>query len=430
MTYLTLETIATQAEIDSEPLRDNFTAIENLLNGTTALDVEINGSVTATSFVGDGSGITGITVTGTGVPYNYLGTSVTDATISTGTTINGEYEYNNLTLSGTTALTVGDSGWAIIRVKGTLTIDGTITVNGKGKNVQTPSFIHQFITNTETGSWSSLKSTGANAVNIYTPNAVVPGGTGGDGGGGNYYTNAPQTPTIGGKGSKSIVGSYGFGNVSTTVTDNLKNAVKAMSLVVMGGVGGWGGGGGGALLSAGSSWGGAGSANGGLANAGGGSNPGTGGVGYASGGAGGACYGVALGKVGGDGSQTISYGGGSVLIVCNVLKVLSGSLSIDCSGLDGVAGGNAPTVSAGARGGGGGGGSGGGGGGMAVFYTYSLYSGTNISSVTVTANGGAGGAGGTGGINTSEPAHEYDGVDGSAGSAGVNGYALKTVAGA
>lgn len=57
MAFLTLETIATQDTIDSAPLRSNFDDIVNLLNGTTALNVSINGTLDAVTYTQSGQSL-------------------------------------------------------------------------------------------------------------------------------------------------------------------------------------------------------------------------------------------------------------------------------------------------------------------------------------------------------------------------------------
>lgn len=294
-------------------------------------------------------------------------------------------QYTSLKLNAGHTLTVDKRcRGLIIKVRGNVTIDGTIDLSGKAANVKPDS-----------GSLAlSLKAL------TYTLPIGGGGGAGGKGGG-----------TYGGAGGAAGVGAW------------------------YGGSRGGGGGGGASASSYGeNSYDGPGYAGGasnpGYAGAAGGPGAGSNGSGgaggrapqYVPGSAGAGGSSVNGGGAGGGGGASIGNGaagadgtnwGGGLLII-----IASGDVSIGANGIvranggNGAAGGEGGSSIGGdyAAPGGGGGGGGGAGGGIVAIYHAGAYA----NGGTVQANGGAGGNGGTTGTGGS-------GIDGAAGSSGSIG---------
>lgn len=410
-------------------ITDRIDNLENGMNGDETLSSVDIGGTSKISGSGVSVDVGSLKVLGSEItsptPWSYLGTgTLGDVSITSNATISGEYEYNNLTLSGTTTLTLRKSGYTIIRVKGTLEINGTIVINGNSKAPL--SYASSYIAATGNG-----QGNGASTINIsetyFTSRypIISCGGKGGDGGSGSGAYGG--TGRAGGTGWKTSGMSFGYGiktsddNPSPTAYEI--NYIKKFSSVAFGGLGGVGGGGGGGGFSSSSIFGNGGSS---LFGSGGPKDSGAtsrrdASAGYAGGGGGGCC-GTTPNNGPTDGSGTIGSGGGCVIFVCNILKITSGTLTINCNGGNGGAGGNgAGGADCGC--GGGGGGAGGGGGGLIIF-GYETVSSGNISSVTCTATGGSGGSGGSGGVASGGPA---SGGAGGAGASGSAGWWEKTV---
>jgi len=279
-------------------------------------------------------------------------------TINNAAGVDGSMQYNNLTINATKSLTSTSGSTLVIKVKNTLTVAGTIHMDGKA-------------------------STGSNA-----------GGTGGDGGSGGNSSGSDGTAAtelgvrsfginaaggaggLGGDGGDESAclpggsGAVGSGVETNVFVDNrIQSAYSVISSLPVA----YGGGGG---------------AGGGAGGGGKGSYSGTSGTGGAGG-------------LGGD-------GGGTLIIIADTITINSGGL-ISANGGTGAVGGTGGAGSGSNVRGGGGGGSGGGGAGGLVILVYKTL--TNNGSVTVT-----GGAGGTIGSGTNGGTN---GTAGSSGSAGV-----------
>ena len=322
-------------------------------SGTTPTDSLFIGTATT-----DGSGVTAVgtidVVTQHGLlkrdAYYFGDGHDGDVTISSNTTLTEFKEYNNLTINSGVTLS-GDR--IIIQATGTVTVNGTISVNGGGgSGAGGGGGGAGGVGNGGNGSSGGSPANGNQGYGINSS-----GGSGGNGGNGSGGYN----------GQSGGGGGTGSGVNSVTFIDYKIDSVRsATSLpIAFGGGGGAGAGGGG----------------------GGGYD---GGMQPTSGGAGGA------GGGGGD-------GGGSILIIAKTINIASGGVisSNGDNGGNGSAGGNGGTgISGGNGAGGGAGGGGGGAGGMIMLIYQENY--TNNGSMTVTGgSGGTGSSGGSGGTSTS-----------------------------
>lgn len=289
-----------------------------------------------------------------------------DVTISSNTSNSTVKSYNNLTINAGQTLTFdGTKKKQIIRVKGTLTVSGTIEVNEQGGNKgggQAGGGAG------DSGSSSQYGGGGGNGGNADPPyNADIAGAAGGSASTGG--TNSSGQVNSGG-------GSGGTGNTTspqiTAGLQNFSNWEDARDLLfsqelIYGSGGGGGAGGGG----------------------GGGNGSGAGGS-------------------GGNGGN----GGGCLYIQAKTIIINSGGV-ISSNGANGSNGSNGSNGASHTGGGsGGGGGAGGSGGFIGIIYETI----TNNGSITV--NGGTGGTGGTkgnGGANASNGSNGGTGGNGTAG---------------
>lgn len=317
----------------------------------------------------------------TDITYEFGTGADGNATISSTGALTSNKDYNNLTINS--GVSLSSSGY-IIRVKGTLTLNGKIRANGGN------------------GSAGSTGTAGAGCAapnwpgSLPSPKAGIAGGAGGDGGGNNSPGSAGTiggtgTAETAGLGSSGLIGaaggvgttqgpqaggSGGLGGPAGTLSGPGTNAIFALAALrplvnpltprSLGGSAGSGGGGGGG---------------------GGGMN------GIGSGGNGG----------GGGGS---GCNGGNIDVAA---KIITGSGKIETKGGNGGQGGTGGNGTASNGGGGGGGGSGGQGGTINLIYNdKSGFTGS------LDVSGGSAGAAGTAGTN---------GTNGSAGNAGATGQA-------
>lgn len=267
---------------------------------------------------------------------------------------NGILYTTDYTLQSGTTMTV-TTGWCVIFSQGTVTIDGTFDLSGEGGSGGA-------------GGTDNVDANGGNGNGGGSGGAAsfIPDGAGGSGGTGG------DSVRLGGDG-----GSGGDGDTASPKNKDLIRALPLEAVYEMNaagtavGAGGGGGGGGG---------------NDGNAGSGDSGNSGS-----PPGGGGGGSTGTtdASGGHGGDGGD----GGGGLFIIANKI---TGSGTIDVSGVDG---GNGNTSNSGGSGGGGGGGGNGG----LIFYM-----GPDItrSGITETTSAGSGGVGNSG---------AGDGADGDAG---------------
>jgi hypothetical protein len=321
-------------------------------------------------------------------------------TISGNTTLTETKYYRNLTINA--CVTLSGTSPQIIYVQKTLTVNGTISMTGKGAcggaggaggvspagagcNGTAGTAATNLAAPGGAGGASGTGTAGTGGSGAGPLSGGAPGspgtcgGSGGGGGGGGG--GGPGTGTPGSAGSVSV--RCGGNGGATATTDRTINHITCY-LITKNNLLGAGGGGGGGTAAGG---------KGGQGAPGSGGGPGPGGV----------------GGVGGAGGK----GGGSIIIIAKDIIVNPGG-SIRSEGTDGQdgqdggtggAGGTGPGPLGGGGGGGGGaGGSGGGGGGGGGFIALYYYTNTNngIISVaagvgsTVSGNGGAGGAGGYG----------------------------------
>ena len=352
-------------------------------------------------------------------------------TISGNTTLTETKYYRNLTIDA--CVTLSGTSPQIIYVQKTLTVNGTISMTGKGAcggaggaggvspagagcngsagtaatNLAAPGGAGGASGNGTAGTGGG----GAGPLSGGSPgNPGISGGSGGGGGGGGG--GGPGSGTPGCAGSVSVR-SGGNGGVTAT-TDRTINHITCYLLTKNNLLGAGGGGGGGTA---------AGGKGGGGAPGGIGGGPGPGGV----------------GGVGGAGGK----GGGSIIIIAkDIIVNPGGSIRSEGDngqdGQDGGTGGNGGTgpgpLGGGGGGGGGAGGSGGGGGGGGGFIALYYYTKTNngIISVaagvgsTVSGNGGTGGNGGYG-YSARYGGDGGDGGDGGGdpGSSGTDGLLLE-----
>jgi len=282
-------------------------------------------------------------------------------TISSNTTLSDVKYYDNLVINSGVTVTKASSP-LVIYAKGTITVNGTIDMTGKG--------------GAGTGyatSGSSSGAAGGTSLNMQQ-GAGATGGAGSAGSSGGSYPGGSDNPAQ--NGSAGGAGGAGGAN-SSSVSPNTKHVTKfTMNETNFVGAGGGGGGAGG---------------NGGNSSFPNGVSPCSGaqnginnGVGYGRGGKGGA-------------------GGGMIVLIGNSIVIGSGG-SIKCNGENGTVGTggilsenyNANSCDFGGDSGNGGGGAGGNGG-----YIYLVYNAlTNNGSSNIQVNAGTGAAAGTGGNGT------------------------------
>jgi hypothetical protein len=293
-----------------------------------------------------------------------------NVTISSNTTLSDVKYYGNLVINSGVTITKAASP-LIIYAKGTITVNGTIDMSGKG------------------GSGGSQKTsqgngnTGGTSINMQQGTGSTGGQGAGGQGGGSYPGGQDNAAQAGGDG-----GSGGAGGAnSSSVSPNTKHVTKyTMSETNFVGAGGGSGGGGG---------------NGGNSGFPNNTSPCSGVINGSN-----AASGKGIGGAGG-------AGGGMIVLICNSVVIGSGGV-IKTNGDNGSAGTggmlsedyNSSGCNFGGDSGAGGGGAGGNGG-----YIYLVYNSlTNNGSNNITVNGGTGGAAGTGG-------HTSNGVS----AAGANG---------
>ena len=285
-----------------------------------------------------------------------------DVTISTNTTFNTPKDYNNLTVNSGNSLTYNGSSTtnAIIRVRDTLTVNGTISATGKGRSGGSGGGGGGG-GDTGSSSWVGGGGTSGTAGEQSYGASL----TGGDGGGGGSGGSSPMGG--GGGGASATSGVTGDSRIipDTRFNDARELLLAQPQIYGSGGSGGSGGHGGASQRVSG--------LNGGVGGSGG---------------------------TGGDGGGT--------------LYILARNIVIDTSGIiesNGNDGSNGASGGSGATscGGGGGGGSGGGGSGGFIGIIYESI--TNNGNINV--NGGSTGSGGSAGAS--------GGSGGSAGSAGGTG---------
>jgi hypothetical protein len=284
-----------------------------------------------------------------------------DVTVSSSTTFNTPKDYNNLTINASQTLSYNGANQtnAIIRVKGTLTVNGILSATGKGRAggaggaTQTTNSGGGFTGTVGLQSWGADLTSGNSGAGGNGGTGHVAGGVGG-----------------GAAGISGVSGDLRI--VADTRFNDANEILRAQPQIY--GAGGSGGGGG---------------------------SGGVGTSGYSSGGDGGA---------GGSGGN----GGGTLLVFAKNITIASGGIieSNGAAGGNGAAGTIGNGSSSADAGGGGGGGSGGGGSGGFVGVVYkSLTNNGNIN-----ANGGATGTAGAGGAAEA-------GGNGAAGTAGSTGTA-------
>ena len=330
-----------------------------------------------------------------------------DVTISSNTTLNEIKYYDNLTINS--GVTLDGTSPQLIFVKNTLTINGTISMTGKG------------------GVGGNEGQVGGSATNL---NATAGNGGGvsgsmGTGGSGGAYANSGAVGSAGsagsgGGGGGGGGGGRGYGNSTTSISAGVTGGVttsrgttggSATTLRTTGSLLEY-------LLAKGNLLG---------AGAGGGSLGGTGGQGghngaYSTGRDGGAGGSGGTGGVGG-------AGGGALIIIAKDV-IIGGSGSIQSKGENGgngSGGGNGANGGAGGwnyggSGGGGGGCAGGGGGGGSGGF-ISLYYGSLTNSGTLTVSGGTGGSNGSGFGSGGSGGYGTNNAGGYAGGAGASGSA-------
>lgn len=322
--------ITVSRDVSNEPSSWDFASNTT---GVTPTDSLLIGAATT-----DGSSVTSVNmadvVTESGVSSKnsfYFGDgSDGNVTISSNTTITTGKQYNDLTVNSGVTLDCTATKILTIRCKGTLTINGTISMAGQG------------------GSGGSAGSAGAGG-GAFPPASGgngSGGGSGGNGGSGYYYGSSGSSGSNGGTGAAGAVGGStgGAGGSGGTSSITYTQPIAATSLPLETmlafipqsyGAGGGGGGGGGGQGS---------TNNNGNWQAGG--NGGAGGAGGA--------------------------GGGSIFILAKKI-IINGSGVITVAGLGGTNGTSGSY-------GGGSGGNGGSGGSGSVFTVYRLF--TNNGTIT------------------------------------------------
>lgn len=271
-----------------------------------------------------------------------------NVTIASNTTLSDVKYYDNLVINSGVTVTKASSP-LIIYAKGTITVNGTIDMSGKGGSGGSGG--------------SGAGGTGGTSLNMQQ-GAGANGGAGSAGGAG---SSMPGGGTSGSAGSAGGAGGAGGAN-SSSVSPNTKHVTKfTMNETNFVGAGGGGGGGGGA-----------------------GGNAGTDSYGNT-------CSGASNTGAGGAGGA----GGGMVVLIGNSIVIGSGGV-IKSNGVNGTAGTGGQTsqqqhgCSQGGDAGNGGGGAGGNGG-----YIYLVYNSlTNNGSNNIQVNAGTGAAAGTGGNGT------------------------------
>tara|TARA_R110002051_G_scaffold65056_3_gene118294 strand:- start:362 stop:1822 length:1461 start_codon:yes stop_codon:yes gene_type:complete len=323
-----------------------------------------------------------------------------DSTISTNTSFTKDKYFKNLTINS--GITLDHSSTKmVIFCNDTLTINGTISMNGLGgvgdsssKAAGTGGNGHAGNTSATDGGNGTAGNNGGAAIGFNTT-----GGTGGSGGGGG---NGGQNSSFAGAGGSGGSSTSGSGGTAGTENRDTYSVIKISSTPIMvgggggSGAGGAGGGGGGrgynsSYLSFGD---------------GAGGNGGNGGIGGASGAGGGCIYLI---------SKNIILNS-TGLITSNGINGSNGTNATN--GTNGANNPNNPQVgSHGGAGGGGGNGGGGGSGGLIILIYETI---TKNGSTTVAL--GTGGTGGTKGIGGSGgTGHSGNGVAGNNGTAGGNG---------
>lgn len=377
----------------------------------------IAGSVTAASFIGDGSGITNIKPE----YFGYGGDG--DVTISADTTLTKDMYYNNLTINSTKVL--NPNGYRIF-VKETLTNNGIIRSNGGnggngngGGNAYDQYSVQQYSIGGTGGSAGSAANTqgsmkaskagvgggtgGNGSVNASqvasapsagtnglqetaSASSVTPGagGTGGNGGAGVSSGNTPSNGAGGGSVTAATAVVYGLKNIFDSIlflepSDYVRSSMSRIGGSSSGSAGG-GGGGGGAYYN----------------------------------------YSNSNGSAGGGGGG--SAGAGGNMYICAKIFINNGTIEANGgTGGNGGASGSAAGNNGYTGGTGGGGGGGAGGTGGMIYLISSKY--TTLGTVTVT-----GGTGGTGGIaNTNKPAACGQGTNGANGATGTTGTIIQVI---
>ena len=284
-----------------------------------------------------------------------------NVTISSNTTLSDVKYYDNIVINSGVTVTKASSP-LVIYAKGTITVNGTIDMTGKGG-----------AGGSQATAGNSAGGAGGTSVNMQQGTGAT-GGAGSAGQGGGSYPGGQDHSAQ--SGSAGGAGGAGGAN-SSSVSPNTKHVTKfTMNETNFVGAGGGGGG-------AGGNGGNSGFPNGGSA-CNGAINGSNNGVGYGRGGAGGA-------------------GGGMIVLIGNSIVIGSGG-AIKCNGNNGTAGTggilsenyNSNSCNFGGDSGNGGGGAGGNGG-----YIYLVYNAlTNNGSNNIQVNAGTGAAAGTGGHNT------------------------------
>ena len=284
-----------------------------------------------------------------------------DVTISSSTTFNTPKDYNNLTINASQTLSYNGANQtnAIIRVKGTLTVNGILSATGKGR------------AGGAGGATQTANSGGGNTGTVGLQSWGADFTSGNSGAGGHGGTGHIAGGVGGGAGHVAGV-SGDLRIIADTRFNDAKEILRVQPQIY--GAGGSGGGGG---------------------------SGGEGASGYSNGGDGGA---------GGTGGN----GGGTLLVFAKNITIASGGIiesngGVGGNGADGTQGNGSGNYDAG---GGGGGGSGGGGSGGFVGVVYKLL--TNNGNIN--ANGGATGTAGAAGAAEA-------GGNGAAGTAGSTGTA-------
>ena len=397
----------TNSEAESWSFTSNIT-------GTTPTDSLFIGTATT-----NGSGVTAVAVP-TDHRYPLVNSWLFgngqdgDATLSGNTTLNEDKYYNDLTINSGVNVTTSSRKKIVLFCKGTLTLNGTISVNGRGGTGGSSSGAVGG-TGGNSGQFDGCGSnptSGTAGANGSSPNGEASVGIGAAGGSG----GAGGTGGFGGAHSYSSGGgrSGGSGSIGSGVVGTLDKSIYHILRVASitdiygggGGCGGTGGGGGGGINGRGT----------------------------------GSCQGDYAGD-GGDGLASNANGGagaGMILIFAkNIVIGSTGSLTANGSNGSNASGTpqngeNASTNSNngyGASGGGGGGGSGGGGGGCGGFIGLFYNSKTQHASATITVSGGTGGSGvngadgGTGYKHSVGLQPAWDGQDGNNGATGATGGA-------
>ena len=328
-----------------------------------------------------------------------------DVTISSNTTLTELKYYNNLTINS--GITLDGTSPQIIYVKDTLTVNGSLSMSGKGGaggsiSGQGGSATNLNATGGAGGGISGTAGTvgtggaSANSGSIGSSGSAGTGGAGGGGGGGGRgYSNSSGGMTSGSNGAQTQPYGSGGGGVTTirTVGSLIEYLYTKGNLLGSGG--------------------------------GGGSKGGVGGTGG---------NGAVYSSSGGGGSGGVGGSGGGSLIIIAKNVIIGGSGSIVSQGLNGSsgsAGGNGGNGGSGGwnwgGGGGGGGGCAGGGGGGGSGGFISLYYTTLSNSGTLSVSGGSAGSNASTGGSTSGGAGGY-GTNNAGGYGGGAGAGATSIA--